>query len=142
MFEKYTEKARRVIFFARYEVTQLGATFIDTEHLLLGLLRENKALISRFLPESVSPDTLREQIEARVTVGEKLPTSSEVPLSDGAKQVLMYAAEEAKHLSHHHIGPEHLLLGLLRQEDSLTAEILRENGLRLSEIRLQIARPE
>jgi len=135
MFERYTEKARRVIFFARYEATQFGSPYIETEHLLLGLLREDKALTNRFLRSHSSIESIRKQIEGRTTIREKVSTSVDLPLSQECKRVLAYAAEEAERLSHKHIGTEHLLLGLLREEKSFAAEILHERGLRLTTIR-------
>jgi ATP-dependent Clp protease ATP-binding subunit ClpC len=135
MFEKYTEKARRVIFFARFEVSEHGASTIETEHLLLGLLREDKVLLSRFLPADVSIEALREQIESRIDKGEKISTSIEIPLSEESKRVLKYAAEESKDLSHQHIGTEHLLLGLLHEQESLALGVLRENGMNYSDMR-------
>ena len=75
MFERYTEKARRVIFFARYEASQFGSPYIETEHLLLGLLREDKALTNRFLRSHASIESIRKQIEGRTTIREKVSTS-------------------------------------------------------------------
>ena len=115
MFERYTEKARRVIFFARYEASQFGSPYIETEHLLLGLLREDKALTNRFLRSHASVESIRKQIEGHTTIREKVSTSVDLPLSNECKRVLAYAAEEAERLSHKHIGTEHLLLGLLRE---------------------------
>ena len=140
MFERYTEKARRVIFFARYEASQFGSPYIETEHLLLGLIREDKALANRFLRSHGAVDSIRKQIEAHTTVREKVSTSVDLPLSHECKRVLAYAAEEAERLSHKHIGTEHLLLGLLREEKCFAAEILHERGLRLSTIREKLAR--
>jgi ATP-dependent Clp protease ATP-binding subunit ClpC len=140
MFERYTEKARRVIFFARYEASQFGSPYIETEHLLLGLLREDKALTNRFLRSHASIESIRKQIEGRTTIREKVSTSVDLPLSQECKRVLAYAAEEAERLSHKHIGTEHLLLGLLREEKSFAAEILHERGLRLSAIREELGR--
>ena len=140
MFEKYTEKARRVIFFARYETSQLGARRIETEHVLLGLLREDKALSSRFFPHAEAVlESIRRQIESRSSVREKISTSVELPLSDESKRVLTYAAEEADRLMCNYIGTEHILLGLLREEKSLASEILYENGLRLSRVREELS---
>ncbi len=130
MFERYTEKARRVIFFARYEASQFGSPYIETEHLLLGLLREDKALTNRFLRSHASVESIRKQIEGHTTIREKVSTSVDLPLSNECKRVLAYAAEEAERLSHKHIGTEHLLLGLLREEKCFAAEILHERGLR------------
>ena len=142
MFERYTEKARRVIFFARYEATQFGSPYIETEHLLLGLLREDKALTNRFLRSHASIESIRKQIEGRTTIREKVSTSADLPLSQECKRVLAYAAEEAERLSHKHIGTEHLLLGLLREEKSFAAEILHERGLRLTTIREELSRAQ
>ena len=139
MFERYTEKARRVIFFARYEASLFGSPYIETEDLLLGLLRENKALTNRFLRPHQSVEGIREQIEGKTLIREKVSTSVDLPLSNECKRVLGYAAEEAERLAHKHIGTEHLLLGLLREERSFAAEILRERGLRLSMVREELA---
>src|SRR5271170_7025082 len=140
MFERYTEKARRVIFFARYEASQFGSPYIETEHLLLGLLREDKALTNRFLRSHASVESIRKQIEAHTTIREKVSTSVDLPLSNECKRVLAYAAEEAERLGHKHIGTEHLLLGLLREEKCFAAEILQERGLKLAQIRDELAR--
>ena len=140
MFERYTEKARRVIFFARYEASQFGSPYIETEHLLLGLLREDKALTNRFLRSHASVESIRKQIEGHTTIREKVSTSVDLPLSNECKRVLAYAAEEAERLSHKHIGTEHLLLGLLREEKCFAAEILQERGLKLAAIRDELAR--
>ncbi len=142
MFERYTEKARRVIFFARYEASQFGSPYIETEHLLLGLIREDKALANRFLRSHAAVESIRKQIEAHTTVREKVSTSVDLPLSHECKRVLAYAAEEAERLSHKHIGTEHLLLGLLREEKCFAAEILHERGLRLNTIREELARSQ
>src|ERR1700681_4268765 len=139
MFERYTEKARRVIFFARYEASQFGSPCIETEHLLLGLLREDKALANRFLRSSASVESIRKQIEAHTTLREKVSTSVDLPLSHECKRVLAYGAEEAERLNHKHIGTEHLLLGLLREEKCFAADILHERGLRLSAVREALA---
>jgi ATP-dependent Clp protease ATP-binding subunit ClpC len=142
MFERYTEKARRVIFFARYEASQFGSPYIETEHLLLGLLREDKALANRFLRSHAAVESIRKQIEGHTTIREKVSTSVDLPLSHECKRVLAYGAEEAERLNHKHIGTEHLLLGLLREEKCFAAEILHERGLRLSTIREELARSQ
>src|ERR1700686_4712312 len=139
MFERYTEKARRVIFFARYEASQFGSPCIETEHLLLGLLREDKVLTNRFLRSSAAVESIRKQIEAQTTMRDKVSTSVDLPLSHECKRVLAYGAEEAERLSDKHIGTEHLLLGLLREEKGFAAEILHERGLRLWPIRAEMA---
>jgi ATP-dependent Clp protease ATP-binding subunit ClpC len=138
MFERYTEKARRVIFFARYEASQFGSPYIETEHLLLGLLREDKALTNRFLHSHASVESIRQQIEGHTTIREKVSTSVDLPLSTECRRILPYAAEEAERLSHKFIGTEHLLLGLLREQDCFAARLLQERGLSLESAREQI----
>jgi len=142
MFELYTEKARRVIFFARAEASQFGSPYIETEHLLLGLLREDKALANRFLRSEAAVESIRKQIENHQNIREKFSTSVDLPLSHECMRVLAYGAEEAKLLNHKHIGTEHVLLGLLREEKCLAAEILYARGLRLSTIREQLTTVE
>jgi len=139
MFERYTERARRVLFFARYEATQLGSTSIETEHLLLGLIREGKGLTSRIFARShLSLDSIRKEIEGRTVFREKVATSVEIPFSAETKRVLQFAAEEADRLLHTYIGTEHLLLGILREERSVAASILYEKGMRLASVREDI----
>jgi ATP-dependent Clp protease ATP-binding subunit ClpC len=138
MFERYTEKARRGIFFARYEASQFGSPYIETEHILLGLLREDKALTNRFLRSQV--DSIRKQVESQSTAREKTSTSVDLPVSNESKRVLAYAAEDADCLANNHIGTEHLLLGLLREEKCFAAQILTERGLQLSKVREELAR--
>src|SRR5947209_593146 len=141
MFERYTEKARRVIFFARYEASQFGAPAIEPEHLLLGLMREDKTLTARFLARAqTSLEAIRKEIEGRAPLREKISTSVELPLAPETKRVLAYAHEESDRLQHRHIGTEHLLLGLLREERSMAAEILYERGLRLNAVREEVSR--
>ena len=136
MFERYTERARRVIFFARYEASQLGSRTIETEHLLLGLIRENNGLTGKLLGRSeIEADAIRSEIQTRTEVREKISTSVEIPLSVESKRVLAYAAEEAEKMLHKYIGTEHILLGLLREKKSLASRILVEKGMRLSTAR-------
>ena len=139
MFERYTERARRVIFFARYEASQLGSPSIETEHLLLGLIREGKGLTSRlFSKNSLPMEEVRKEIEGRSPYREKVSTSVDIPLSADSKRVLGYAAEEAERMLHNYIGTEHILLGLMREDTSVAATILAEKGMRLSTVREDI----
>ena len=137
MFEKYTEKARRLIFFARYEVSELGGSSIEPEHLLLGFLRENQALVAGFLPANVAVEEIRNQIVERARMGAKILCSVNVPLSKASQEVLMSAAEESEVLGHKHIGPEHILLGLLHVKGSLAEKALLESGVNLADARHQ-----
>jgi hypothetical protein len=140
MFERYTERARRVIFFARYEASQFGSSTIESEHFLLGLLREDRNLITRFVPNSPIAESIRNKVTERVTIREKVATSIDLPLSLVCKRALAYSAEEAERLNHRHIGTEHILLGILREETSVAAQILSELGLKLNAIREELAR--
>ena len=139
MFERYTERARRVLFFARYEASQLGSISIETEHLLLGLIREGKGLTSRIFARShLSLESIRKEIEGRTVFREKVSTSVEIPFSTETKRVLQYSAEEADRLLHNYIGTEHLLLGILREDRSVGSSILTERGMRLNTVREDI----
>jgi hypothetical protein len=142
MFERYTEKARRTIFFARYEASLFGSTYIETEHLLLGLLREDKALTHRFLPSPASVESIRKQVEGHTVIREKVSISVDLPLSNESQRVLAYAAEEAERLQNRHIGTEHLLLGLLREKDAFAAQLLNSQGLSLDRARELVAKWE
>ena len=136
MFERYTERARRVLFFSRYEASQLGSISIETEHLLLGLIREGKGLTSRIFARShLSLEGIRKDIEGRTVFREKVSTSVEIPFSTEGKRVLQFAAEEADRLLHNYVGTEHVLLGILREERSVAASILMEKGMRLNSVR-------
>jgi ATP-dependent Clp protease ATP-binding subunit ClpC len=140
VLERFTEKARRVIFFARYEASQYGSPCIETEHLLLGLVREDKTLANRYLRAHGSIESIRKEIESRITIRERISTSIEVPLSAESKRILSYAADEADKLGTKHVGTEHLLLGILREEKCFGSEILSERGLRLTALREELAR--
>lgn len=142
MFERYTEKARRTIFFARYEASQFGCSFIETEHLLLGLFREDKELAGQFLGSYAKLEALRQSIQQRTQTGVKVATSVDQPLSQESKRALAYGAEEAERMNHGHIGTPHLLLGLLREEKSVAAQLLHEQGLSLKSVREQVRRSE
>ena len=143
MFERYTERARRVIFFARYETSEVGSTAIQTEHLLLGLLREDARLLTHFLGPS-APQLIRDAVAARLTRQEKIPEHVDLPLSNECRRILAYAAEESERLaqpqSMQRIGVEHLLLGIMREERCTAAQILADHGLQLERVREQLAR--
>jgi ATP-dependent Clp protease ATP-binding subunit ClpC len=136
MFEKYTEKAKKVLFLARYEASQLGSKVIGSDHLLLGLIKEGDELVQElFLKSSVNLELLRAEMEARGPSGEKQVTPIEIPFSEEAKKVLACAEEEAERLLHPHVSDEHILLGLLRVEDSSAGRLLAEKGMRLYTLR-------
>src|SRR5215471_2032431 len=140
MFERYTERARRVIFFARYEASQFGGTTIETEHFLLGILREDRNVIKRHTADQVTEKAVADDLVSRVTVRERVPGSIDLPLSNACKRILAYAAEEAERLNHRYIGVEHLLLGVLREEKCVAAQVLSRHGLKLDLMRHNLAK--
>ena len=146
MFQRYTEKARRSIFFARYEASRFGSPYIESDHLLLGLIREVKSSLDLFLPDLQKRAAIPRRIEQHTVIREKISTSVDLPLSNECKRILVYATEEADLLQHSHIGTEHLLLGVLREEGCFAAQIMRECGADLEHARKTLAeiaaRPE
>jgi hypothetical protein len=134
MFELYTEKARRVIFYARYETSQYGGLYIETEHLLLGLLREDYTNVHFLLPAQLSMEKVRNRVESEIIARERISTSVEIPLSAASKRVLNLAAATAEQCGHRHIGTEHILMGLLRVEEGLAYEILHEQEFDLTKL--------
>jgi ATPases with chaperone activity, ATP-binding subunit len=140
MFERYTESARRVIFFARYEASNYGSHSIETEHLLLGLLREDYGLKKWFPDSAHLEEGMRADIEKRITRGERISTSVEIPISAECKRVLNLAAETAERLSHRRIEPAHLLVGLLLVENSIAGQLLIARGLQPGLIREALAK--
>jgi ATP-dependent Clp protease ATP-binding subunit ClpA len=136
MFERYTERARRVLFFARYEASELGSRLIEPEHLLLGVIREGKGASSQMLARAhLLPADLRRKIGDRVTRLDKQPTSREIPFSDQAKHILQRAASEADRLLENHIGTEHLLLGIIAVDGTVPQALLTGNGMDLETAR-------
>ncbi len=142
MFERYTERSRRVIFFARYEALQYGSTVIAPEHILLGLMREDKTLAPRYFPgrRGVTVDSIRKEVESRIVLRDRIPQSAELHLAPETKRILFYASEESRQLKSRNIGPEHLLLGMAREERSVAAEILFQLGFRIHEVRDELGR--
>jgi ATP-dependent Clp protease ATP-binding subunit ClpC len=138
MFERYTEKAKRTIYFGRYEASEFGSPCIESEHLLLGLLREDKSLANAFLHSHGAVESIRKQVEGNTVIRERVPTSVDLPLSSECQRIVAYAADEAEKLSHKNIGTKHLFLGVLREQDCIAANLLRERGIGLEMAREQI----
>ncbi len=140
MFERYTETARRVIFSARYMAGRVGSSEIETEHLLLGLLKEDKSLARRFLGSPWAVEDVWKRIEQSKPAREKISGPVDIPLSSASKRALVLAADEADLVSNKRICTEHLLLGLLREKKCFAAEILSERGVRLTSTREDLER--
>jgi hypothetical protein len=137
MFERFTEHARRSIFFARYEASTLGTLQITTEELLLGILREDKTVAMRL--HAGAAEAIRKEVEQLAPPkGERVPTSVDMPLSHETKRSIAYAAEEADALHHKFIDTPHLVLGLLREETSPAAKLLRKHGLEYDSYRTSV----
>jgi len=140
MFEKYTEKARRAVFFARYEASTFGSPQIETEHLLLGILREDHDLSLRILKTPQKIDSIKEKIEKHYTKRESVSTSADLPVSAECRRALDQANQESIRREQKHIGPEHLLLGLYLGEASFGAKLLRACGVTPADLSAEVDR--
>ena len=137
MFERYTQQARRVIFFARYEASALDCDYIHPEHLILGLLREDKSLFGHMAFSE--KEAIRRECEGVFPkTDQRRSTSVDIPLTHEAKRSLSYATEEANDLNHKDIDTGHLLLGLLRVEKCAAGDLLRRHGFDLTTVRKRI----
>ncbi|RYG64425.1 hypothetical protein EON80_19255, partial [bacterium] len=138
MWQRFTERARRVILLGQEEAGKMNSGHVGTEHLLLGLVRENEGVAAQVLQKmGVSQAKVRTEIEQEVQPGNDAG-SSEPKLTPKAKRVLELAADEARRMRHNYIGTEHLLLALLREKDGLAATVLRRLGLNLEKARSQV----
>lgn len=139
MFERFTEGSRRAIFFARYEAGRYGSPYIETEHLLLGVLREGP--LRKWFPNkgNIEPE-IRAEIEKRITHRDRISTSAEIPLSNECKTVLNLAGETCKKLGHGKIELEHLLIAIFRVEESLGARVLLAHSFEPAALQEQLAK--
>lgn len=136
MFEKYNEKARRALFFARYEASKLGSKVIESEHVLLGILREGEDIIKEIFGRfNVKPDEIRREIEGDRIFVERISSTAELPLSEESKKILAYASHEAESMVHPYVGTEHLLVGILRVDGSVAGRLLTARGFNLYGVR-------
>jgi len=136
MFDRYNQAARSVVFFARFVATQGGSSAIESEHLLLGLIREAGETLVRLAP-SLSIEDLRAKIPRKIIV-ENPPMRVHMPLSAESKRILSYSAEEANDMDHRYIGPEHLVLAILRENTCFAARLLAEMDVQLEKVRQQL----
>src|SRR5438105_3078104 len=138
MWQRFTERARRVVFFAQEEAGRLGENYVSTEHLLLGLVRENDSVAARILDRmGVSLGRIRSEIERQVTRGDGR-LGQDMQLTPRAKRVIDFAYDEARQLSNNYIGTEHLLLGLIREGEGLAGRLLAKLGVDLERAREEI----
>jgi ATP-dependent Clp protease ATP-binding subunit ClpA len=135
MFERFTERARRVVVFAQEEARELNHSYIGTEHLLLGLMRDTDSVAARALQElEIRRDAVREQVTEIIGRGKRSP-SGHIPFTPRAKKVLELSLREALQLNHNYIGTEHILLGLVREGEGVAAQVLIKLGGSLSRVR-------
>ena len=130
MFERFSEQARRILFFSRAEASKWGTRKIEPEHFLLAIIREGKGAAYELLVETLDSRRLSEDIEAHFDKKPTFAASIEIPFSTAAKHVLTRAVEEADLLKDKEVGPEHLLLGILRT-DSISTSVLAQHGVTL-----------
>jgi ATP-dependent Clp protease ATP-binding subunit ClpC len=138
MFERFTERARRVIILAQEEAKRLNHSAVGTEHILLGIIREGEGVASKVLESlNINPERVRAEIESAIGRGERTPYE-EVAFTPRAKKVLELALDEARRLGHNYIGTEHLLLGLIREGEGVAARVLEAMGADLERVRSQV----
>src|SRR6185369_8673668 len=136
VFERFTERARRVIILAREEAGRFRHDFVGTEHILLGLIRDGEGIATAVLQRlGLRLETVKAEVERALAGFPKTLTFGEVPFTPQAKRVLELSIEEARQLGHNYIGTEHLLLGLMKEGQSIAAKILESLGARLDEVR-------
>src|SRR6476620_4339066 len=138
MFERFTERARRVVVLAQEEARMLNHNYIGTEHILLGLTREGEGVAATALESlGISLEAVRQQVEEIIGQGQQAP-SGHIPFTPRAKKVLELSLREALQLGHNYIGTEHLLLGLIREGEGVAAQVLVKLGADLNKVRQQV----
>jgi ATP-dependent Clp protease ATP-binding subunit ClpC len=138
MFEKFTDRARRVVVMAQEEARMLNHNFIGTEHILLGLAREGEGVGVKALESlGISLEAVRQQVEEITGQGQHAP-SGHIPFTPRAKKVLELSLREARQLGHDYIGTEHILLGLIREGEGVAAQVLVKLGADLNGVRQQV----
>jgi len=138
MFERFTDRARRVVVLAQQEARELDHNYIGTEHILLGLIREGEGVAAKALESlEISLETVRQQVEEMIGRGEDAP-SGHIPFTPRAKKVLELSLRESQHLRHHYIGTEHILLGLISEGEGVAAQVLVRLGADLDRVREQV----
>src|SRR6058998_75209 len=139
MFERFTDRARKVMALANQEAQRFNHEYIGTEHILLGLVKEGSGVGANVLRNlDVDLRKVRLEVEKLVKAGPEMVTMGKLPQTPRAKKVIEYAIEEARNLNHNYVGTEHLLLGLLREHDGVAAQVLMNLGLKLEEVREEV----
>lgn len=139
MFERFTDRARKVMALANQETKRFNHEYIGTEHILLGLVKEVTGVCTAVLKNlDVDAGMLRTQVERLAKSGPEVVTSGRLPPTPRAKKVIEYAIEEARALNHKYVGTEHILLGLIREEEGTAAQVLMDAGLKLDDVRQEV----
>ncbi|MFH1202104.1 MAG: ATP-dependent Clp protease ATP-binding subunit [Candidatus Omnitrophota bacterium] len=139
MFNRFTERARKVIILAKEEARRFNHDYIGTEHILLGLIREGEGVAAAVLQKmGMSLETIRLEVEKLVQPGPTTQILGDIPFTPRAKKVLELAAEEARSLGHNYIGTEHILLGLIREGEGVASQVLLNLGLDLNKVRAEV----
>ena len=140
-FDKFTDQARRVLRLSQEEAQRFRHTYIGTEHLLLGLIREDEGIAAQVLRTmGVELKQVREAVESIIGRGDRVVLGGEVGLTPRAKKVIELAVDEARRFDHHYIGTEHLLLGLIREGEGIAAGVLESQGVKLDQARTETIR--
>ena len=140
MFERFTDRARRVVVLAQEEARLLNHNYIGTEHILLGLIHEGEGVAAKALESlGISLEAVRAQVEEIIGQGQSAPTGH-IPFTPRAKKVLELSLREALQLGHNYIGTEHILLGLIREEQGVAARVLAGRGVELPAVRQEVVR--
>ena len=138
MFERFTDRARRVVVLAQEEARMLNHNYIGTEHILLGLIHEGEGVAAKALESmNISLQAVREQVQEIIGRGQTAP-SGHIPFTPRAKKVLELSLREALQLGHNYIGTEHILLGLIREGEGVAAQVLQKLGADLNRVRQQV----
>jgi ATP-dependent Clp protease ATP-binding subunit ClpA len=138
MFERFTDRARRVVVLAQEEARMLNHNYIGTEHILLGLIHEGEGVAAKALESlGISLEAVRQQVEEIIGQGQQAP-SGHIPFTPRAKKVLELSLREALQLGHNYIGTEHILLGLIREGEGVAAQVLVKLGAGLNRVRQQV----
>jgi ATP-dependent Clp protease ATP-binding subunit ClpC len=139
MFERFTDRARRVVVVAQNEARSLDHDYIGTEHILLALMEEGSGVGAKALEAmQITMDAVREKVEEITGRGQVPPRKGHIPFTPAAEKVLEFSLREALQLGHHYIGTEHILLGLVRQGDGVAAQVLVSLGADLNRTRQQV----
>ena len=139
MYERFTDRARKVMQLANQEAQRFNHEYIGTEHILLGLVKEGSGVAANVLKNlDIDLRKIRIEVEKIVQTGPDMVTMGKLPQTPRAKKVIEYAMEEARNLNHNYVGTEHLLLGLLREQEGVAAQVLMNLGMKLDDVRDEV----